>query len=300
MPSRTQESVPKHSMMSTVNFTDMTSKIINEQEPRAALVSAFQGKRNWSRLVMSSMKSLCAVGTQERPAGTLCQNLLDWVTHRKGVVTWSNLRHWRLHDMKEWSEYEGDVIQASWTQEHLNRVRMTRPYLYRIRDEIVVGVDLWQIVPSVEEGRILYHWSPLQTPLVKFEYNMMETYVRKLLLPANPNVTQSTNLMKAVQRTGFKSIGLMDFNPATHWIHYKAPKQHGIFKLTLKSIGHRDQTAIWIESLMPLRTYKHDEDPRFVIAAFPYYSSMFICTIAFAVVAVILPLLPPVRDEKKE
>eukprot|EP01056_Protomagalhaensia_sp_Gyna25_P001216 Protomagalhaensia_sp_Gyna_25__1215@NODE_1601_length_1699_cov_6_116265_g1307_i0_p2_GENE_NODE_1601_length_1699_cov_6_116265_g1307_i0NODE_1601_length_1699_cov_6_116265_g1307_i0_p2_ORF_typecomplete_len255_score6_93DDOST_48kD/PF03345_14/2_4e22_NODE_1601_length_1699_cov_6_116265_g1307_i08521616 len=240
----------------------------------------------------------CAIRRPED--STLCRSLLDWLTHRREVNTWSNLRHWRLHQTKEWSEYEGELVRTAWTPEELRDLKMTRPYLYRIRDEILVAVDVWQVQPRNSTGALpAFEWVPVPQPLVKIEYDMMETYVRKLLVPATGVVEQPTHLMKAVQATGFEPVGELAFNRATHWGHYKAPKQHGIFKLVLKSISSGQHTRVWLETLMPLRTYKHDEDPRFVPAGYPFYSAMLVSTLAFTSVLLLFPLLPPVQQKQK-
>eukprot|EP01053_Blabericola_migrator_P011440 Blabericola_migrator_1__11439@NODE_67_length_15652_cov_76_134937_g60_i0_p4_GENE_NODE_67_length_15652_cov_76_134937_g60_i0NODE_67_length_15652_cov_76_134937_g60_i0_p4_ORF_typecomplete_len541_score80_89DDOST_48kD/PF03345_14/0_65DDOST_48kD/PF03345_14/1_2e28_NODE_67_length_15652_cov_76_134937_g60_i062107832 len=296
-PLHSKITVRKPGYLSQMNFTESMLNATREQGPQPSLISVFQGPRSWSRVFYASSSALCAEADKDRS----CQEMIDWATHRRGVVTWSNLRHWRLEDGYEWSEYKGLPARESWSDEELRDLKMSRPYLYRIRDEILVAVDLWHIRPRqkvVSEDAPKFEWAPFNhEPWVKLEYDMMETYIRKLMLPASANIEQQTALMKAVQANNFRPVGQLTFNDATHWTHYKAPKQHGIFKLVLKSVGHKDRSPVWVESLMPLRTYKHDEDPRFVPTGAPFYAAMLVCSIVFTSALLLFPLLPPVSQD---
>ena len=55
---------------------------------------------------------------------------------------------------------------------------------------------------------------------------------------------------------------------------------YGIFKFVVdyKRLGY---TNILLSEQIPIRHFKHDEFERFIVAAYPYYSSAFSVMIAF-------------------
>ena len=53
-----------------------------------------------------------------------------------------------------------------------------------------------------------------------------------------------------------------------------APDVYGVFKFVVdyRCLGF---TSIHVEEQVPLRPYRHDEYERFIVAAYPYYASIF-------------------------
>ena len=95
-------------------------------------------------------------------------------------------------------------------------------------------------------------WRPFQLPAgdqLQLEIVMLDPYIRTNLLPSN-----STKGV-FVSRAGLK-----------------LPDQHGVFsfKVTHKRRGY---SYIVEKTIVPVRHFQHDEYPRFLTAAYPYYAS---------------------------
>lgn len=130
---------------------------------------------------------------------------------------------------------------------------------YRVGDEIRVEVD-------VEEADGRGGWRPFEVPEgdeVQVEYRMLDPFVRTALRP----VPSGNGTLSAV---------------------LKAPDVYGVFKLGVHFV-RPGLTPLHVEAVAPLRPFRHDEFDRFLMAAAPYYATLFSVSVAFfAVVGVAL------------
>ncbi|EZG66657.1 hypothetical protein GNI_078070 [Gregarina niphandrodes] len=128
--------------------------------------------------------------------------------------------------------------------------------VYTIRDELVIGFDYYELQ---ETDRNVFAWKGADPEdEVYGQYNMMVPYVRQTFdLYGNPS-SQHTRLMTKISKTG--ELNHVMTPGVSRWIHFKAPVQHGVFKLIIRQSNQHLNTPLWIETLMPLRTYKHNEE----------------------------------------
>ncbi|KAI9501288.1 Dolichyl-diphosphooligosaccharide--protein glycosyltransferase subunit WBP1 [Coemansia spiralis] len=136
-----------------------------------------------------------------------------------------------------------DILQ--WT------LQEKAPEHYRINNEIVYEIDLSE-----------YHnnaWHPYSANDVQFEAIMLDPYIRATL-----NRTQSADTKSTAAYRG--NIKLPDrYGTFTFRVNYK--------RTGLSNIDIKDTVGIW-----PLR---HDEYPRFLSAAYPYYAGSFAMVVGF-------------------
>ncbi len=126
-----------------------------------------------------------------------------------------------------------------------------QPSLYRIKDIVEVAVDIEECNGST--------CAPYDGTDVQMELVMLDPYIRKTL----------TNL-----------------GNGTFTAEMKVPDVYGVFKWVL---DYKRPGLSWIyqTETVSIRPFRHDEYPRFLSQAFPYYSSVmamtlgFVCTGAF-------------------
>lgn len=234
-----------------------------QSDPALAIPFAHIGSvnRSWSRALVVPSLTVCSNshGRDDGVEGGAalsehCERSLKWALHQSGVVSWSNLQHWR------WNEGPQDL---------------DRPFHYRIEDHLTLGIDLWDLAEivsplspadaadpfEVQPVSPRFVWRPRLEPTLQFEYHMMVPYVRRALLPPeNPlQSSPASVLAKMKQKQVLKQN--------THVASFQAPYQHGIFKFILRQMGQKLRepplTPIHLETLAPLRTHQHDEITRF-------------------------------------
>lgn len=286
-----------------------------------AVITRMQGVRNWNRLVWSSSEDVCESLGADMPTGQkkFCLDLLDWAFHKRDVTTWANWQQLRVGGEKTWTEYEGKVQKKDWSLNDLKSLNLeVYPPQYRIRDEIIEAVDFYDLQRNSKRG---FTWVPRKDKAYgHMTYHMMVPYNRELLVPVN-SLQQPTPLLAALKNkyTLLKETLPLKMNDATHWTHFKTCTQHGIFKSVVKSLSSADtatgktlegkqtrgqtnkqiETPLHIESIMPLRTYKHDEDPRFVPQDYTYYGLTILSTIVFSFVYITVLLLHKITPHAK-
>ncbi|KAJ2160556.1 oligosaccharyl transferase glycoprotein complex, beta subunit [Coemansia sp. RSA 552] len=148
-------------------------------------------------------------------------------------------------DVSQWVFQEKAVLRES-AHRHFLAATGERPENYRVANDIIYEVDLSVYYDDA--------WHPYIADDVQFEAIMLDPYIRTTL-----------------NHTG---------DGSTYRGHIKLPDRYGTFtfRVNYKRPGYsfvdiKDIVAIW-----PLR---HDEYPRFLTAAYPYYASSFVMVIGF-------------------
>jgi oligosaccharyltransferase complex subunit beta len=101
-------------------------------------------------------------------------------------------------------------------------------------------------------------WKPFLATDVQFEAVMLDPYIRKNFKPNSKNLT----------------------------VDFKLPDHYGVF--TFKVDYQRPGlTPIEISETVQVRPYRHDQYPRFITAAYPYYFNIFSMMAAFFVFSVV-------------
>ncbi|PFH34494.1 dolichyl-diphosphooligosaccharide--protein glycosyltransferase [Besnoitia besnoiti] len=152
-----------------------------------ALASARQSPTG-GRAVLLSSGEFCAdellrVADQEEKRGAqrrfanlrVCEDLLLWTFNRRGVLRWSNLKHFK----------PGETVS---------------PHMYRMKDEIAFAVDIHQLVDDF--------WQPFYATDVQVEFVMLQPFLRSFLEPpASPQSPTFSHIFQAPDRYGvFKFV----------------------------------------------------------------------------------------------
>ncbi|MCQ2815810.1 MAG: dolichyl-diphosphooligosaccharide--protein glycosyltransferase subunit [archaeon] len=126
---------------------------------------------------------------------------------------------------------------------------------YRIKDELEYFIDIYEYDNKKNT------WKPYLTNDIQVEYNMMNPYF-------------------------INQLRFIDQSKPTYYVQFKAPEKFGVFKFVIdyKRPGY---SYIITETKVPLRPYYHNEYPRFLPCAYPYYLSVFISMFSFILFSVL-------------
>eukprot|EP00922_Rhytidocystis_sp_ex-Travisia-forbesii_P041521 GHVS01062017.1.p1 GENE.GHVS01062017.1~~GHVS01062017.1.p1 ORF type:complete len:519 (-),score=40.22 GHVS01062017.1:131-1687(-) len=142
-------------------------------------------------------------------------------------------------ELVDWTFQRRGVLRWSNVKHHkLNEV--VSPYMYRVKDMIVFSIDIHELVNGF--------WVPYRGNDVQMEFTMLDPYIRAFLSPpASPE-------------------------SPTYSTIFKAPDRYGVFKFVVDYFRSGYNT-LHMESLAPVRNFKHSDYPRFLPGASPYYTS---------------------------
>jgi len=129
--------------------------------------------------------------------------------------------------------------------------------LYTIKDEIVYSVQI--------EEYNGHNWVPFQSNNVQLEFSMLDPYVR---IPLKANKT-----------------------PGLYTATFKAPDVYGVFsfKVDYFELGY---SSLSLKTIQSVRPFRHDEYPRYIKTAYPYYTSATIMLAGVFVLFVFLLFSP--------
>jgi len=139
-------------------------------------------------------------------------------------------------EISKWAFKERGLLRATNITHH--KVGETQaPLIYTIKDEITYSVRIEEYSGT--------DWVPFQSSNVQLEFAMLDPYVR---IP-----------LKA-DKTGLFTTTFV------------APDVYGVFsfKVDYHELGY---TALSLKTIQSVRPFRHDEYPRFIKTAFPYYTS---------------------------
>eukprot|EP00210_Caulerpa_lentillifera_P002545 g2442.t1 len=153
-------------------------------------------------------------------------------------------------DLVLWNFQLIGVLKTTPPRHYNTRTGLT-PSMYTIMDPIRFELNISELVVD--------RWVPYQSNRVQIEYYMMDPYIR-------------TNLN--------------DEGNGTFGINLKAPDVYGVFKFLVK---HKvpGYSNIDIVEMAPLRPFRHNEFERFILAAYPYYTSVFSMMIGFWILGIL-------------
>ncbi|KAK8558719.1 hypothetical protein V6N13_098359 [Hibiscus sabdariffa] len=192
-----------------------------------SLVSVVQARNN-ARILISGSLSMFSnrffrSGVQKAGSTTkheksgneqFLTELSKWVFHERGHLKAVNVKHYKVGETNE-------------------------PALYRINDELVYSVEVYEWSGS--------SWEPYVADDVQVQFYMMSPYVLKTL----------SNDKKGLYSTSFK-----------------VPDVYGVFqfKVEYQKLGY---TSLSLAKQIPVRPYRHNEYERFIPTAYPYYGAAF-------------------------
>ncbi|KAK9722394.1 oligosaccharyl transferase glycoprotein complex, beta subunit [Basidiobolus ranarum] len=146
-----------------------------------------------------------------------------------------------FNELSQWTFQEKGVLKAVNVKHH--KVGEEEfPGWYRINDQIVYEIELSEYFND--------QWHPYVAPDVQLEAIMLDPYVRVTL---NQTQNQSPSSTKYVGLVGLPDV----YGVYTLQVNYK---RHGLSYVVEKDV-------------VPIRPYRHNEYPRFLTVAYPYYAS---------------------------
>nr|KAJ3420705.1 hypothetical protein HK105_005359 [Polyrhizophydium stewartii] len=140
-------------------------------------------------------------------------------------------------EVSQWAFQEKSVLRIEATKHH--RVGESGQHgIYRIKDEMEYEADI-----QVWDGEA---WVPFVASDVQFEAVMLDPYVR----------------------------ATMNASGGHYSARFTLPDQHGVFTFKLDYKRH-GLSYIHASETVQVRPFRHDQYPRFLTVAFPYYANIF-------------------------
>jgi oligosaccharyltransferase complex subunit beta len=142
-------------------------------------------------------------------------------------------------EISKWTFKERGLLRATNITHH-RAGESEPPSIYTIKDEIVYSVRIEEYNGNT--------WVPFQSNNVQLEFSMLDPYLR---IPLKADKT-----------------GLFTTT-------FTAPDVYGVFsfKVDYHELGY---TSLSLKTIQSVRPFRHDEYPRFIKTAFPYYLSSMI------------------------
>ncbi|KAI0232738.1 oligosaccharyl transferase glycoprotein complex, beta subunit [Massospora cicadina] len=164
-----------------------------------------------------------------------------------------------IEDLVKWTFQEVGVIKSTGFS-HYKVGESVRPANYRIRDEMIYSINLTEY----RDGK----WVAFEADDVQLEVTMLDPYIRATLL-VNSSVVDALG------------------NEVTNYqIKLTLPDVYGVF--TFRVNYRRDGlSGILVEDVIPIHPFKHNEFPRFLLPAYPYYAATISMSAGFLVFSVI-------------
>lgn len=144
-----------------------------------------------------------------------------------------------------WALQQRGVLDVSAPRHRKVSTGEEGPELYRVEDEVEFEIDIFE----VEGGKR----TPYKGDDVQVSFVMLDPYVRQPLAPGADG---------------------------TFRLRFKVPDVYGVFKYAI-DYRHTGYSYINLQQVVPVRPFRHDEYQRFLLAAYPYYSSAVSTMVAF-------------------
>ncbi|PVG02191.1 Dolichyl-diphosphooligosaccharide-protein glycosyltransferase 48kDa subunit [Serendipita vermifera] len=154
-----------------------------------------------------------------------------------------------VRDLSKWAFQENMVLRVDKVEHH--RVGETEPReQYTINDEVVYSISISRYTPSTAK------WEPYSDIKdMQLEFTMLDPHIRTSLKP-------------------------VDGQPGVYQTVMRVPDRHGVFKFV---VDHRRKgwTSLYSATTVPVVPPRHDEYPRFLSAAWPYYIGAISTSVGF-------------------
>ncbi|EMD34356.1 hypothetical protein CERSUDRAFT_117235 [Gelatoporia subvermispora B] len=154
-------------------------------------------------------------------------------------------------DVASWTFQESLVLRIDSVNHH--RLDETAPRdKYTTNDKIVFTTHISRYNPQSSE------WEPYSgIKDLQLEFTMLDPHIRTALPPVAGQ-------------------------PGTYSVTFRAPDRHGVFKFVV-DYKRRGWTHLQSSTVVPLVPPRHDEYPRFLSAAWPYYTGAISTSVGFVI-----------------
>lgn len=213
----------------------------------AGLVSVFQSREN-VRFGWAGVDMLKDdVWTDSTLNPEFISSLTSWIFQESGVVKVVSTEHYRQSLVNE----NGTAIRET-------RDRYTG---YTVKDLVTYEIGLAQYEPLSDS------WKPIEINDMQLDFTMLDPHIRTSLPPVGP----------------------LDFANEQGTLYQKefmVPDRHGVFKFVVDwwRPGYTFIHASTTTSVVP---YRHDQYPRFIQGAWPFYTAAFMVSGSFIVFCVL-------------
>ena len=146
-------------------------------------------------------------------------------------------------DILNWNFQRTGILKFNNIRHNRKNDKISLP-TYRIKDELEYFIDIY------EYDYLNDKWKPYITNDLQIEYVMMNPYY-------------------------INQLKQLDKNKPTYYVQFKAPEKFGVFKFII-DYYRTGYSYIISETKVPLRPFNHNEFPRFLACAYPYYTSVFV------------------------
>lgn len=242
-------------LMGGITTYSAASNIVISNFRETSLITSVQSRTNNRITFVGSLEMLSNTMYSKQPDNrVLIKSIADWTFKTTGFVRIRNIEHFKYDEVTNEHATNHEVLVKPVKEPNLPKSHYAHPevapnnIVYRIKDEIYYSVTM--------EEYNGHEWVPYVADDVQVELVMLDPYVRQTL---------SYNEQS---------------NDGTFYTVIRAPDVYGIYKLRLfyqrqgiSLIDRSDQVSI--------RPFKHNEYPRFILAAYPYYTSVFVVMIGF-------------------
>ena len=155
-------------------------------------------------------------------------------------------------DILNWNFQRTGVLKFTNVKHNNNEGKTLETY--RIKDYLEYYIDI------LEYDYVTDTWKNYEADDIQLSFIMMNPYY--------------INQMKKL------------YGKPTYYVKFRAPEKHGVFKFIVDY--HRTgYSYIFSSTKVPLRPFYHNEFPRFIPCAYPYYVSVFVILGAFILFSVL-------------
>ncbi|KAM7457302.1 hypothetical protein BLSTO_01945 [Blastocystis sp. subtype 1] len=219
------------------------------------LVAAIQTRSNNRVVFAASADVFSDAYYMENPDNRVLGDQLSlWTFKFAGYLKASNIQHYKYIREEDRIEKEHEILVQSVKKPNLPTSYYPEPevagnnVVYRIKDELYYSVNIQEF-----DGE---EWKPYAADDVQIEFVMLDPYVRKTL---SYNATSNNGDYSTIIR---------------------APDVYSIYKFRL--FYQRQGVSLINENTqVDIRPFKHNEFPRFILAAYPYYTAAIVVMLGF-------------------
>ncbi|OMJ28945.1 Dolichyl-diphosphooligosaccharide-protein glycosyltransferase 48 kDa subunit [Smittium culicis] len=156
-------------------------------------------------------------------------------------------------DLTKWAFQETGVLKADNLHHHKKGETEQLPR-YRIKDTITYGLDI-----SIYDGG---KWKPYKANDVQLEIRMIDPYIRTNL---DPSVSKNSKTATTFSK------------------EFMLPDKYGTFKFVV-NYKRTGISSLLVENIIPIEPLRHDQFPRFLTQAYPYYTSSLLLLSGFVII----------------
>ncbi|KIY48298.1 Dolichyl-diphosphooligosaccharide-protein glycosyltransferase 48kDa subunit [Fistulina hepatica ATCC 64428] len=156
-----------------------------------------------------------------------------------------------VQDLAAWTFQETGVYRIDSSTHHLVNETEERE-TYTINDNVEYVLHVSEFDPAIGE------WKPCSSIQdMQFEFTMLDPHIRTALRPV-PGV------------------------PGEYAVTFRVPDRHGVFKFVV-NYKRKGYTHLLTDTTVPVVPPRHNQYPRFLSAAWPYYAGAISTSLAFVV-----------------